>query len=762
MPPKQGAPSSRPIAGKKREQIPVACDACRRRKTKCSGRRPVCSECESHRIDCQYAHEPGEAPFPALKRKFEALQSQSADEHDLLGLLRSSSDHDAIQVLAHLRSESVSSALRVARALPQSSHNAELTPAAEAPSRDGSSSALRVARALPQSSHNAELTPAAEAPSRDGSSSALRVARASPQSSHNAELTPAAEAPSRGGSSSEAATVYPDPSEAAVGTTWALPIDPYPQTDPLAYSSTSGHSSENISRRKMLRKMQSVPNIRTAQTPMLTSIRDRSPKRPVSKSDPRLDRVKTAHWGINFLNDADFRKIITSYLVWDHTAWGVFNTDDFCNALAGEPSDLSSRLLVFAVLTSAARLYVYFDPKLSMVQHKAWQETLRLWQESIDRDDGSIATACAGAIICTIYAVNGSDKVGREALMRAQRILMKRGLYDPRMTDEVYGDMDTWKARTRSQIAWGMLDYVTYVEFTTKSKLWLLPRPPVPVPLYKKRTDVWSPWPLVHPSIQAHTSDLALERARLNVLTREIDLLREKHQPAGVTEIYFNEAIDLYNKFLNWANSLGPNLQATEYATQQLIVLHSVWYHFAVLELLRPFIATAESNTKDKPKFATTSAESASSTTAQKLRQLLVRCEALYGGLPSHTLLTTPLIAVAFEAMPNSAPTSADYSPSSHMAFLTAIRALVSMKRSIPVLSLAILAIQQAAVRSCVSLPPEASRYFKEVADVINKNKADSDWIVDLSRSAADVKSARLNHLVAEMKGLSVHDRVEK
>lgn len=39
-----------------------------------------------------------------LKRKFEALQSQSADEHELLETLRSASEEDATALLAHLRS----------------------------------------------------------------------------------------------------------------------------------------------------------------------------------------------------------------------------------------------------------------------------------------------------------------------------------------------------------------------------------------------------------------------------------------------------------------------------------------------------------------------------------------------------------------------------------------------------------------------------------------------------------------------------------
>lgn len=43
-------------------------------------------------------------PVAAIKRKYEDLQAESADEHDLLGLLRTGSDEDAIKVFAHLRS----------------------------------------------------------------------------------------------------------------------------------------------------------------------------------------------------------------------------------------------------------------------------------------------------------------------------------------------------------------------------------------------------------------------------------------------------------------------------------------------------------------------------------------------------------------------------------------------------------------------------------------------------------------------------------
>jgi hypothetical protein len=53
---------------------------------------------------CDYASEPGIAPVTALKRKYESLQAESADEHKLLGFLRTGSEEEATKVLAYLRS----------------------------------------------------------------------------------------------------------------------------------------------------------------------------------------------------------------------------------------------------------------------------------------------------------------------------------------------------------------------------------------------------------------------------------------------------------------------------------------------------------------------------------------------------------------------------------------------------------------------------------------------------------------------------------
>jgi hypothetical protein len=60
----------------------------------------------------------------ALKRKFESLQAESADEHDLLGILRTGSDEGAIKVLAYLRStDNVQATLNQARNIEDESND---------------------------------------------------------------------------------------------------------------------------------------------------------------------------------------------------------------------------------------------------------------------------------------------------------------------------------------------------------------------------------------------------------------------------------------------------------------------------------------------------------------------------------------------------------------------------------------------------------------------------------------------------------------
>jgi len=193
-----------------------------------------------------------------------------------------------------------------------------------------------------------------------------------------------------------------------------------------------------------------------------------------------------------------------------------------------------------------------------------------------------------------------------------------------------------------------------------------------------------------------------------------------------------------------------------------------MYYHFAVFELSRPIAdggsAAQPNNTEsiDPPAFATL----ARNGSVKALRQLLVRREALYGGLGLNALFSSPACAVIFEALPTASPSSLGYTPSAHMAFLTGLRLLMHLSRSIHTVNYGVLGVQQAASRSALPVPLEAERMFKEAVKALEHNpwqekpkkQVLSNWVVDLSCPTIDDDSARLGNLVAEMDHLDVKD----
>lgn len=94
----------------------AACEACRKRKSKCNAERPKCSLCVRHRTDCRYATAPTETHSQALKRKHSELQDRITPYEELFGLLKSKSETESLEILRRVRSGAeVGSILRHAR-----------------------------------------------------------------------------------------------------------------------------------------------------------------------------------------------------------------------------------------------------------------------------------------------------------------------------------------------------------------------------------------------------------------------------------------------------------------------------------------------------------------------------------------------------------------------------------------------------------------------------------------------------------------------
>lgn len=102
---------------KPREQTSVACNLCRRHKSKCDGGRPACTRCSTRKVDCRYDHEPGEGRLIVLKRKFDTLEAQSAGALEMLESLRTAPYEDAVRLFAQIRSQDAPFTLQTSRSL---------------------------------------------------------------------------------------------------------------------------------------------------------------------------------------------------------------------------------------------------------------------------------------------------------------------------------------------------------------------------------------------------------------------------------------------------------------------------------------------------------------------------------------------------------------------------------------------------------------------------------------------------------------------
>lgn len=87
----------------KRVATAAACEACRRRKSKCSAERPRCSVCIERQTPCEYTTLPTKTHLEAQKRKLSNLEIKCQEYEDLFAILRSRPEEEIVHILQRLR-----------------------------------------------------------------------------------------------------------------------------------------------------------------------------------------------------------------------------------------------------------------------------------------------------------------------------------------------------------------------------------------------------------------------------------------------------------------------------------------------------------------------------------------------------------------------------------------------------------------------------------------------------------------------------------
>jgi hypothetical protein len=87
----------------KAEPVKTACIQCQKRKTKCSGQRPVCRFCSDRDLKCSWDVGDGLTRIADLKKKLLEVNRLSDDLGELVGAMRSGTDQTSSMLLAKLR-----------------------------------------------------------------------------------------------------------------------------------------------------------------------------------------------------------------------------------------------------------------------------------------------------------------------------------------------------------------------------------------------------------------------------------------------------------------------------------------------------------------------------------------------------------------------------------------------------------------------------------------------------------------------------------
>jgi hypothetical protein len=88
---------------KKSEPVKSACGQCQKRKTKCSGQRPICGFCSDRGLDCSWEIGDGLTRNADLRQRLVEANSYTVDINMLVNEMRTNSDAIATTLLAKLR-----------------------------------------------------------------------------------------------------------------------------------------------------------------------------------------------------------------------------------------------------------------------------------------------------------------------------------------------------------------------------------------------------------------------------------------------------------------------------------------------------------------------------------------------------------------------------------------------------------------------------------------------------------------------------------
>ncbi|OTB20707.1 hypothetical protein K445DRAFT_372281 [Daldinia sp. EC12] len=299
--------------------------------------------------------------------------------------------------------------------------------------------------------------------------------------------------------------------------------------------------------------------------------------------EPNFDDADVAYWTNVTTDNHLLRRLLTSYLYYQHPWTAAFHMDYFIRDMMSGRTEFCSSLLVNSVLAAACvnqhMCREVPDRTKFWVPHtlgyRFMDEAKRLWEIESRRNIGSLPTIQAAIILGIVALTTAMDKIGTSYLLQAMAMSEEMGIFDADA-----GTNDESLRRVRAFTAWGIYTWQAWQRFYFAAPPHLKRAPAYPLPDPEADSEfygeTWIRYPMSARLYSVNLGHLIKANFELRHLMNEMALeLFEEGKPPRID---VEKALECKSRLDNWFVNLPDVLSPTKIVFPDHIKIHMEYY----------------------------------------------------------------------------------------------------------------------------------------------------------------------------------------